>query len=648
MDAVSQLSSNPNGDEGLKIEESHDAESSYDNEANAEHDTENGGGGDEVYDDTDPNGGDASALGSTVGGGGGGFGGAQTQSLMNLQYQQQQSLDSLYAQYSSQSSQHDYQSDPHASGPQSQKRHADDVNNFAQKKRFKPSGGAKVDLRILLPSKDAGAIIGRGGSNIKKLRAEHKTIIQVPDCDGPERLLLIGGETEMSISTLLDIIPLLEENQKFNSTEFATEMRLLVHQSQAGCIIGRSGDKIKELRLKHNLDMKVYSECAPMSTERVCQMRGKPNDIVSCLREVLVLLETAPPKGMSRPYDPHNFNEFLASQYGGYMNDKRQPGGPGDRTPSGDRHGGPSDQRGGGGGRESFRGDRHGGPGDRSQSRFGGGDRGGFYQDRRGGGMGGDRGGRGGFSERGGRGGGFGDRGGSFGDRGGSFGDRGGGFGDRGGDRGGRGGGFVDRGGRGGFQRGRGMGRDGGRGGGGRGGYSGFGGGGGAGYGGGGSGGGGSGGYGQQQQQGYQQGQQQQQSQGGYGAAPQSYSSAPPTQYHTAGGGASGGASLAPQTTSTATAALTTGVTAAAQPSSANMATNQVTIPNELAGAIIGPKGTKIQQIREQTGANITIDKPIPGTNDRIITIVGSAEQIQNAQYLLQMTVKQSGLWQNQ
>ncbi len=63
-----------------------------------------------------------------------------------------------------------------------------------------------------------------------------------------------------------------------------------------------------------------------------------------------------------------------------------------------------------------------------------------------------------------------------------------------------------------------------------------------------------------------------------------------------------------------------------------------MTIPNDLAGAIIGPKGQKIQQIREQSGAGITIDKPTPGVNDRIITITGTQEQIQNAQYLLQQT----------
>ena len=35
--------------------------------------------------------------------------------------------------------------------------------------------------------------------------------------------------------------------------DYTTELRLLVHQSQAGCIIGRGGDKIKELRQVRDL-----------------------------------------------------------------------------------------------------------------------------------------------------------------------------------------------------------------------------------------------------------------------------------------------------------------------------------------------------------------------------------------------------------
>lgn len=36
------------------------------------------------------------------------------------------------------------------------------------------------------------------------------------------------------------------------------------------------------------------------------------------------------------------------------------------------------------------------------------------------------------------------------------------------------------------------------------------------------------------------------------------------------------------------------------------------------------------------SGADITIDEPLPGSSDRIITIKGNESQIQMAQYLLQ------------
>ena len=36
--------------------------------------------------------------------------------------------------------------------------------------------------------------------------------------------------------------------QKHQDMDFDCELRVLIHQSQAGCVIGRAGFKIKELR----------------------------------------------------------------------------------------------------------------------------------------------------------------------------------------------------------------------------------------------------------------------------------------------------------------------------------------------------------------------------------------------------------------
>ncbi|CAF1458779.1 unnamed protein product [Adineta steineri] len=70
--------------------------------------------------------------------------------------------------------------------------------------------------------------------------------------------------------------------------------------------------------------------------------------------------------------------------------------------------------------------------------------------------------------------------------------------------------------------------------------------------------------------------------------------------------------------------------------------TTQVTIPARLARIVIGPKGSKINQIRQETGASIIIDnEPMPGTSDKLITITGNPNQIQQAKLLLQKAITQ-------
>lgn len=56
----------------------------------------------------------------------------------------------------------------------------------------------------------------------------------------------------------------------------------------------------------------------------------------------------------------------------------------------------------------------------------------------------------------------------------------------------------------------------------------------------------------------------------------------------------------------------------------------------QLAGAIIGKAGSRIRKIRAESGAGIEIAEPLPGSSDRIITITGTPQRIQMAQYLLQ------------
>ncbi|XP_077944172.1 heterogeneous nuclear ribonucleoprotein K, like isoform X1 [Gasterosteus aculeatus] len=397
------------------------------------------------------------------------------------------------------------------------KRPAEDMD--MEEHAFKRSRNADemVELRVLLQSKNAGAVIGKGGKNIKALRTDYNASVSVPDSSGPERILSVNAGIDTIGDILLKIIPTLEEYQHYSGIDFDSELRLLIHQSLAGGIIGVKGAKIKELRENTQTTIKLFQECCPHSTDRVVLVGGKPERIIECIKVILELVSEAPIKGRAQPYDPNFYDETY--DYGGFTALFEERG----RRPVA----GFAVRVRGGGGFERLpplRGNRPMPPSRRD------------YDDispRRGpppppplsrGGRGGSRarnlplpppptrGGGDGFSH------------GSYR----------GGMDDRPSDRRGRGGDRYDS-----------------------------------------------------------------LSGGGYGGR---------GSYGDIGG---------------------------------PVVTTQVTIPKDLAGSIIGKGGQRIKQIRHESGASIKIDEPLEGSEDRIITITGTQDQIQNAQYLLQNSVRQ-------
>ncbi|RVE58433.1 hypothetical protein OJAV_G00209220 [Oryzias javanicus] len=63
--------------------------------------------------------------------------------------------------------------------------------------------------------------------------------------------------------------------------------------------------------------------------------------------------------------------------------------------------------------------------------------------------------------------------------------------------------------------------------------------------------------------------------------------------------------------------------------------TQELTIPNDLIGCIIGRQGTKINEIRQMSGAQIKIANAMEGSSERQITITGTPANISLAQYLI-------------
>lgn len=63
--------------------------------------------------------------------------------------------------------------------------------------------------------------------------------------------------------------------------------------------------------------------------------------------------------------------------------------------------------------------------------------------------------------------------------------------------------------------------------------------------------------------------------------------------------------------------------------------TQQIFIPNDMVGAIIGKGGAKINEIRQLSGSVIKINEPQDNNNERLVTITGTPECNQMALYML-------------
>ncbi|KAL3120707.1 hypothetical protein niasHT_007999 [Heterodera trifolii] len=184
----------------------------------------------------------------------------------------------------------------------------------------------KFELRLLIPTKSAGAVIGKGGESIKSLRAKYDAIVTVPDRSTPERVLTIVCAQEKLADCFAEILEKLTEDQGRDDVD----VRVIVHQSHAGAIIGKQGSKIKELRELMQAHIKVFQECAPQSTDRVVLITTQQSKMPDAIKHLMEFMREVPIKGPTKPYDPSSHDPRIVQCYGGFSGPMPPPpmGGP--------------------------------------------------------------------------------------------------------------------------------------------------------------------------------------------------------------------------------------------------------------------------------------------------------------------------------
>ncbi|KAF6149903.1 hypothetical protein GIB67_008624 [Kingdonia uniflora] len=202
-----------------------------------------------------------------------------------------------------------------------------------------------VLFRIVVPSKQIGKIIGKQGSRIQKIREETKATIKIADAIAlhEERVIIVSSrdgnsdtsDAENALHHIASVI-LKEEDSaepsKIGVVHIAANMiRLLIAGSQAGCIIGKSGQNIEKLRTSTGASVMILAQtqlplCASAhESDRLVQISGEVPEVLEALKQIgCQLRENAPRNIVSmRPtcnFSPNTLNQSFPSPYPGYLN----------------------------------------------------------------------------------------------------------------------------------------------------------------------------------------------------------------------------------------------------------------------------------------------------------------------------------------
>ncbi|XP_050226499.1 RNA-binding KH domain-containing protein RCF3 [Mercurialis annua] len=202
-------------------------------------------------------------------------------------------------------------------------------NNGSSKRRHSSGGGGGDDresfaidskdtvYRYLCPLKKIGSIIGRGGEIVKQLRIDTKSKIRigetVPNCD--DRVVTIysaSDETNLYEDTENYICPSQDALFRVHDRVIAEDMhsddesddghqvvaRLIVPSDQIGCIIGKGGQIVQNIRSETGAQIRILKDehvppCA-LSTDELVQISGEIAVVKKALYQIATRLHENP------------------------------------------------------------------------------------------------------------------------------------------------------------------------------------------------------------------------------------------------------------------------------------------------------------------------------------------------------------------
>jgi len=164
----------------------------------------------------------------------------------------------------------------------------------------------EMKMRLLLVGRYCGLVIGKGGENLARLRKEYNVNLDIPSSQSHDRVFTVVGDPDGCAGVVKEILPSCQQAPYPVGQKSAFEINLLVATEIVGMVIGKGGEKLKEIRDQTNARIKVYQDCLPDSNERVVAIAGDAEEeVLSALNIILPMLCDARRVAPFHPYDPN-------------------------------------------------------------------------------------------------------------------------------------------------------------------------------------------------------------------------------------------------------------------------------------------------------------------------------------------------------
>ncbi|CAJ0929660.1 unnamed protein product, partial [Mesorhabditis belari] len=183
-----------------------------------------------------------------------------------------------------------------------------------------------VQVKVLIPSAAVGAIIGKGGETMRNLKNDSKCRVQMsknqevyPGTN--ERICLVKGKVSHAMIVIESLAEKIRDKVEgvtrdpfdHKDTPRAQEIKLLMPNTSAGMVIGKSGASIKEIRDGCGCQIQVFPKSgsveAKNSVERVVTVAHE--DVSKLMEAVQRVLEKVAADPMhAQPVDSKDHENF--------------------------------------------------------------------------------------------------------------------------------------------------------------------------------------------------------------------------------------------------------------------------------------------------------------------------------------------------